>query len=403
MPIYSHSRLSTFENCPLKFKFQYIDKIKPEEPWTSVEAFMGSRAHDAFEKLYRDLNLTKLNTLDELLEYFDETWDKEWGDDVRIVRKEYTKDDYRNTGKKCIIDYYNHYKPFDDSKTLNLEQRVTIEIEGHKLTGFIDRLSQRGEGEYEIRDYKTNANLPTQEKCDSDRQLALYQIGVEDMWNDAKSVDLVWHFLRHNKEIRSTRTADEITQLKLDIVSLIEEAEKAEEEDNFPACESGLCGWCEFQMLCPNHAHLAFTQDMPTNEFLKEPGVDLVNRYAELMAQKKVFMDNFESEIAKLKEALIVYAQKENVEVVRGSDKKLRVKATESYKFPRKDSPERAELDELIKKEDKWLEVSDLNASALAKALKEGVWSPKLVKKILEYQNMERDFRFSLSRLKERK
>ncbi|MBI3815566.1 MAG: PD-(D/E)XK nuclease family protein, partial [Nitrospinae bacterium] len=26
MPIYSHSRLSTYETCPLKYKLQYIDK-----------------------------------------------------------------------------------------------------------------------------------------------------------------------------------------------------------------------------------------------------------------------------------------------------------------------------------------------------------------------------------------
>ncbi|MBU2560076.1 hypothetical protein KKA03_04185, partial [archaeon] len=153
--------------------------------------------------------------------------------------------------------------------------------------------------------------------------------------------------------------------------------------------------------LCPNHAHLAFTRDLPSNEFLNEPGVNLVNRYAELMSEKKAFIDKFDSELAKLKEALIVYAQKEKVEVVRGSDNKLRVKATESYKFPRKDTPDRAALDDLIKKEDKWLEVSDLNASALAKALIEGVWSEKLVKKILEYQEMERDYRFSISKLKD--
>jgi len=28
MPIYSHSRLEAFKNCPLKYKFNYIDKIK---------------------------------------------------------------------------------------------------------------------------------------------------------------------------------------------------------------------------------------------------------------------------------------------------------------------------------------------------------------------------------------
>ena len=28
--IYSHSRLSTFEQCPFKFKLRYIDEIEPE-------------------------------------------------------------------------------------------------------------------------------------------------------------------------------------------------------------------------------------------------------------------------------------------------------------------------------------------------------------------------------------
>lgn len=31
MTTYSHSRLNTFENCPLQYKLQYIDGIKREE------------------------------------------------------------------------------------------------------------------------------------------------------------------------------------------------------------------------------------------------------------------------------------------------------------------------------------------------------------------------------------
>ena len=38
MPVYSHSRLESFENCPLKYKFRYIDGIKKAEQ--GVEAFL---------------------------------------------------------------------------------------------------------------------------------------------------------------------------------------------------------------------------------------------------------------------------------------------------------------------------------------------------------------------------
>ena len=73
MPIYSHSRISTFEQCPLKYKFQYIDKIKVEQEDT-IETFLGSRVHETLEKLYKDLKFEKHLTLKELLAYFNDIW-----------------------------------------------------------------------------------------------------------------------------------------------------------------------------------------------------------------------------------------------------------------------------------------------------------------------------------------
>jgi len=42
MATYSHSRVSTFENCPYKYKLQYIDRAEPEISET-IELFMGKR------------------------------------------------------------------------------------------------------------------------------------------------------------------------------------------------------------------------------------------------------------------------------------------------------------------------------------------------------------------------
>lgn len=44
------------------------------------------------------------------------------------------------------------------------------------LQGYVDRISVRREGLWQIHDYKTGRWVPTQEDLDSDRQLALYQI-----------------------------------------------------------------------------------------------------------------------------------------------------------------------------------------------------------------------------------
>jgi len=50
MTRYSHSKLSTFEQCRYKYKLKYVDRIKLEGA-SNVEAFLGSRVHEALEKL----------------------------------------------------------------------------------------------------------------------------------------------------------------------------------------------------------------------------------------------------------------------------------------------------------------------------------------------------------------
>src|SRR3989304_2392562 len=111
MPIYSHSKLSIYENCPQQFKLRYIDRIELPESKEGIEAFLGSRVHEALEKLHKELILTKVNSLDE------------------------------------------------------------------------------------IHDYKASGTLPSQDKLDNDRQLALYQIGLKEKFKDVKDVRLIWHYL----------------------------------------------------------------------------------------------------------------------------------------------------------------------------------------------------------------
>ena len=83
--IYSHSKLSCFEQCPQKYKLQYIDKVETEVE-ENIEAFLGSRVHVTLEKLYRDLDYQKKNTLEELLRYLNEQWKKNWTDNIVIVK-----------------------------------------------------------------------------------------------------------------------------------------------------------------------------------------------------------------------------------------------------------------------------------------------------------------------------
>ena len=111
MPVYSHSKLSTYEGCPLKYKLCYIDHIKRDTE--GVEAFLGSRVHDTLKKCYDDLEYSKVNSLSDLLAFYNKNWQENWHDSIVIVRKEMTQEQYRKKGEKLIERYYKRHAPFD--------------------------------------------------------------------------------------------------------------------------------------------------------------------------------------------------------------------------------------------------------------------------------------------------
>ncbi|MDP2807208.1 MAG: PD-(D/E)XK nuclease family protein [bacterium] len=384
MPTYSHSRLETYQNCPRQFKLQYIDK--PEVPeFEGIEAFMGSRVHEALEKLHKDLILTKLNSLKDLEKFYQEAWEKEWTSQVRIVKQGFTKKHYFDTGFEAVKKYYARYHPFNQSTTVATEDMITINIDGYSLRGFIDRLTHNGKGLYEIHDYKTSGRLPQPKHFTEDRQLALYSLGVKEKYPDAKDVRLIWHYLVFDQEFASRRSEVQLKDLKKHIVSLIKTIEKDEE---FTPRESKLCDWCAYPEYCPAKTHQIKTQSLPPNKYLAEPGVKLVNQYSglknkisELNAQVKQHKDELEL----IETAAIAYAKREKTTKLTGSDACLKVERFKALKFPRANDEGREELEEYVRKAGLWEEASSLNLSVLDGLIKDEEADPKVKKGLLKF------------------
>lgn len=392
---YSHSRLGTFENCPLQYKFQYIDKIKRDGQ--GIEAFMGSMFHGIMEKLYGELKFKTL-TLDELLTHLELLWEKNWSDNILIVRKERKKEDYYELCRDCIRKYYERYHPFNSSQLIGLEQYVKINLDDegrYRLGGYIDRLSQRKDGTYEIHDYKTSSHLPVQAEADSDRQLALYQMGVQEMWNDVEKVNLIWHYVVFDKEIISIRSPENLDKIKSDTISLIDRIEATE---NFEPKKSVLCDWCSYQDLCPLMKHKKKLESLPEDEYLNDDGVKLVDSYVKLKNE----IDERKSELEKIKEAIFNYAEKEKLKVIRGSGKQINVSEKEKLSFPSKQSEERRQLDEIIRSSNKWDEVSTLDTFALEKIISTEKWDEGLLNDVKQLVKTEISRQATLAKLKDK-
>jgi len=366
-PVYSPSRISTYESCPRQYRYRYIDRIPREEE--SIEAFLGSRVHEALNRLYRDLQLEKHPHLDELLKYYDTEWRRRWHDQVRIVKRDRSIEDYKRLGERCLKGYHDAHKPFDRGQTLGLEHRVTSSLDPagrYRIQGYIDRLVSVGSGRYEIHDYKTSGRLPVQGVLDADRQLALYQLGVQGTWPQAKEIELVWHYLAFGKELRSRRTPEALDRLKATTIALIDQIEA---DTEFKPIKSTLCHWCAYKDICP------VWNDRPVTTSTLSISASDHRRSAEVTAQDdgQAFDLRAVSREA-LREAILAAAETEGAEIRFTDHGDLWVRMAQL-------TPPAA----LDGRADGWTQLSDESLPLLFRQVERARWSATFVEKLERY------------------
>jgi putative RecB family exonuclease len=247
VPNFSHSKLTTFQQCPQKYKFRYIDEIPP--PTRSIELHLGTSVHSALERLYGDARQGQVPSRDEFLAFFQQAWDEGYSPQLRIVRSRTTAKTYMELGREMLKNYHWRFHPFTQSTTLELEEKFLFPLsEQHEMRGIIDRLAKAADGTLEIHDYKTSRRLPTSDQISSDVQLALYEIAVRHRWPETQRITLIWHYLAFDKDIEIKKTAQQLETVKRNTLGLIQRIEAAKA---FPTNVTPLCDWCEYKEICP--------------------------------------------------------------------------------------------------------------------------------------------------------
>ena len=218
-------------------------------------------------------------------------------------------------------------------------------------------------------------------------------MAVHQFWKDASEVELVWHYLRFGKDLRSKRSHADLEKLRAEAVDLIKQIEAVKE---FKPKVSELCSWCQYKPICPAWTHVEKVSLLPKNEFLAEPGVKLVNEYAYAKEESRAL----EEKIGKIEEALVEYARKAGASVIRGTDKQASVTTSHYISFPAKQSDDRKRLEALLKQMGLWEQASTLDSSALQKLLEERKVNAKAAKEIMSLATSQERTAVRLSKLK---
>jgi len=237
----SHSKISTYLKCPLRYKFIYIDNLE-----TVVRSYFsfGNSIHKVLEefydpaKNYRDLGKTPLPYLMELL-------DMHWIN--AGYASSYQEKKAKADAKSILVDFYKEniysFKP-----AYLVEKDFSFKLGDFVVKGRIDRID-KNDGRYSIIDYKTSSLLPSSFTEEEVLQPIIYRIAIEHIIPggsiDVSEVSL--YFLRQQKKINFTIDDHLINKSKKRII----EVGNLIKQGVFYPKKNGYCSNCEFRNICP--------------------------------------------------------------------------------------------------------------------------------------------------------
>jgi len=275
----SYSALETYNRCPAKYKFQYLDRIKvPEKP----ELYFGSLIHEVVQYALKKDPI--MPSRDELLEYLKNQWRDEVFENGTQAKQ------YFDWGKQMLDKFHAGHKP-GLRNIVCVEKRFQIPVGEHILSGMIDRVDKLPIGAYEVIDYKTSKQLPSQEEVNRDKQLCIYHLAVENLWPEAKDIRLTLYYLKHDSKITTKRRPDEVEQIKEEIIKT---AEKIAKETEWRPKRNSFCDYCEYSHLCPLMKQKVSDKEEPP-EIDKMIG-DYLDAYTKIQDLESQIQKYFDSE-----------------------------------------------------------------------------------------------------------
>lgn len=240
----SPSSISTFQQCPLKYKYSRIDGLV--EPPTEA-TLRGNYVHSVFEDLYA--LPAEERTLDAARQLAREWWEKDYADRTApYIRNDKDRRMFRWTSWWCIENLFL----MEDPQKINfdgLETELNNDIDGVAIKGFIDRWRKTEDGII-IGDYKTGKAPSPRFQADKYFQLFLYAFVLEKQIKEPVSeVELL--FVKDSVRLAKKVDDSDREQVRQTVVEVRKQIDDRCASGVFEPIKHRLCDWCSFKQICP--------------------------------------------------------------------------------------------------------------------------------------------------------
>jgi hypothetical protein len=182
----SFTKISTYKECPLKYKLRYVDKIYPDETKSSL--VFGKCIDDGLN------NLLLERDLDKALETFRLVWEPFKSQNIKYSKSDLDEDLISDNLTETNRAWYSLFKKgayiikaFNDNilpkvkKTILVQEQVTAYNEdGDEIVGALDAVIVWEDDKTYLIDNKTTSVKYTAESANESEQLALYHFIKKD-------------------------------------------------------------------------------------------------------------------------------------------------------------------------------------------------------------------------------
>ena len=170
----SYSAVRTFQNCPLKYRFRYVDGL--EEDCVSSSLIFGSAIHSALEFYFtQQLSGEALPTRDTLLDVYQQSWRDRSEENVEFGKTE-TADSLHGMADRMLQKFLDSDLTQPEGRIIGIEEQFRgVLIPGlPDLLGYVDLLLETDDA-IVVRDFKTSRSAWDQgQATDQSDQLLLY-------------------------------------------------------------------------------------------------------------------------------------------------------------------------------------------------------------------------------------
>jgi putative RecB family exonuclease len=242
----SPSKVSSFTDCALAFRFSAIDRL-PDPP--TVATVRGTLVHAALERLHLlaaadrtlDAALACLDdavvALDDDTDYLSLGLSPEQAEAFRAEAADLMRNDFRLEDPTQV-------------RSIGLELGVEAEIDGIRLRGIIDRLELDDQGDLVVTDYKTGGAPPTQHERKRLSGVHIYSLLCEQIVGvRPRTIQLL--YLREPLAITTTPTDQSTRGTRRTLGAVWQAVERACDREDFRPQPSRLCEFCAFRAWCP--------------------------------------------------------------------------------------------------------------------------------------------------------